>query len=347
MTAAGKIRLGVIGLGRLWEARHKPALARLQDRFEVTAVYDQVARRAEIEARQLGCRALDGLSELVHSPDVDAVLWLAPQWFAAYPVELAARAGKPIYGGVPLPEDLGELDRLDALIRTSAVAFMPEFAPRFYLATIRLRQIIDTTRGQIIRVQGVLDPSTFAATPANPTARGTAGSISSETTQALVDWSRYVTGTEVMSVAAGPVADQDDPPASSFDSDASLTSEASFSARPVPPEGDIEPSRPRPVIEVTDGRRTAWLEWPNLIRWSDGTDVHEEQLTDKLLIGEVLLDQFYRLVRGSDHSAPTWDDALAAARAVVALRASVSRGGGRVHLEFRPPRVDSAASGDR
>src|SRR3982750_4065181 len=66
-----RLRVGVVGLGRLWEARHKPALARLHDRFAVTAVYDQVHRRAEIEAAQLGCAAVEGLTALVERPDVD------------------------------------------------------------------------------------------------------------------------------------------------------------------------------------------------------------------------------------------------------------------------------------
>ena len=38
-----RLRVGVVGLGRLWEVRHKPALARMKDRFQVVAVYDQVA----------------------------------------------------------------------------------------------------------------------------------------------------------------------------------------------------------------------------------------------------------------------------------------------------------------
>ncbi|MGZ6057558.1 MAG: Gfo/Idh/MocA family oxidoreductase, partial [Isosphaeraceae bacterium] len=55
-----RLRVGVIGLGRLWETRHKPSLLRLNDRFRVTAVYDQVFRRAEMEAQQLGCAPCEG-----------------------------------------------------------------------------------------------------------------------------------------------------------------------------------------------------------------------------------------------------------------------------------------------
>src|SRR5436309_3192286 len=84
-----RLRVGVIGLGRLWEARHKPALMRLRDRFQVTAVYDQVMRRAEIEAGQLGCAAAEGLTALIERTDVDAVYVLTPQWFGLHPIELA------------------------------------------------------------------------------------------------------------------------------------------------------------------------------------------------------------------------------------------------------------------
>src|SRR5690348_9147204 len=83
------LRVGVIGLGRLWETRHKPSLARCHDRFRVTAVYDQVYRRAEIEAAQLGCSPCVGLSELIERSDVDAVYLLSPQWFGLHPAHLA------------------------------------------------------------------------------------------------------------------------------------------------------------------------------------------------------------------------------------------------------------------
>src|SRR3954468_15865276 len=90
-----RLRVGVVGLGRLWEARHKPALLRMRDRFQVTAVYDQVLRRAEMEARQFGCAAVEGLNALIERADVDAVYLLSPQWFGAYPIALACQLRKP------------------------------------------------------------------------------------------------------------------------------------------------------------------------------------------------------------------------------------------------------------
>ncbi len=99
------LRVGVIGLGRLWESRHKPSLARLQDRFQVTAVYDQIHRRAQIEASQLGCAA-EGLTALVEHPEVDVIYLLSPQWFGVHPAHLACAARKPVYCGLPLAGDL-------------------------------------------------------------------------------------------------------------------------------------------------------------------------------------------------------------------------------------------------
>lgn len=112
----GKLHLGVIGLDRQWDGRHRPTLVQAAGGVEVTAIYDQVARRAEIEAYQFRCRAVHGLKALIASPEVAAIAWLAPQWFGAYPLELAIAAGKPICCAVPLPEGPAERERLASLL---------------------------------------------------------------------------------------------------------------------------------------------------------------------------------------------------------------------------------------
>ena len=142
-----RLRVGVIGLGRLWESRHKPSLARLQDRFRITAVYDQVHRRAELEAEQLGCAACQGLAALVERPDVDVVYLLSPQWFGLHPAHLACAAGKAVYCGLPLAGDPAELERLARRVDESGITFMPEFARRCYPATLRLKELLATSLG--------------------------------------------------------------------------------------------------------------------------------------------------------------------------------------------------------
>ena len=101
----------------------------MQDRFRVTAVYDQVLRRAEIEAEQLGCAAVRGLAALVERPDVDVVYLLSPQWFGLHPVQLACAAGKPVYCALPLAGDLAELERLAARVEESGIAVHARVRP--------------------------------------------------------------------------------------------------------------------------------------------------------------------------------------------------------------------------
>src|SRR5215471_11463162 len=142
-----RLRVGVVGLGRLWETRHKPSLARMEDRFRVTAVYDQVYRRAEMEAAQIGCAACEGLSALVERPDVDVIYLLSRQWFGLHPIPLACAARKAIYCALPLADDLVELEALVKLVESSRIVFMPEFARRCYPATLRLKELLATQLG--------------------------------------------------------------------------------------------------------------------------------------------------------------------------------------------------------
>lgn len=60
-----KIRLGLIGLGEVWQVRHAPALRALADRFEVNVVCDPVRHRAEQAAAEFHAEVVDGYHVLV------------------------------------------------------------------------------------------------------------------------------------------------------------------------------------------------------------------------------------------------------------------------------------------
>ena len=55
-----KLRVGVVGLGKAWETRHGPALRALSDRYDLRAVCEPVAHRAEQVAREFKATAGDG-----------------------------------------------------------------------------------------------------------------------------------------------------------------------------------------------------------------------------------------------------------------------------------------------
>src|SRR5438105_769649 len=66
-----RLGVGVLGLGRRWQSRYRPALAGLRDWFIVRAVADPVAARTEEQARELECDASAGPIDLLENPGVE------------------------------------------------------------------------------------------------------------------------------------------------------------------------------------------------------------------------------------------------------------------------------------
>jgi predicted dehydrogenase len=65
---------------------------------------------------------------------------------------------------------------------------------------------------------------------------------------------------------------------------------------------------------------------PDRIEWTDSEGTHEERLPLEPTVGELLNDHFHRLVRGDQSMAPTWDDTIAVARLIGAIRLSGEQG---------------------
>jgi len=336
-----RLRVGVVGLGRLWEVRHKPALARMKDRFQVVAVYDHVARRAEIEAAQIGCRAVDGLTALIGRDDVDVVYLLAPQWFGLHPIEVACRLGKPIYCALPLPTGGEELRRLDAIVRDAGVPFMPEFARRFYPTSLRLRELLATTLGppRLIVGQGRLFGFDRYGEP-GPSTQIAPAPLLVDPGSYLLDWCRFAFHAEPTAVQAwsrtilpGPDPADSEPDHESFvlEFDGGAVAQVTVGRYHRTPWGEASRFLPQPGIQVFAERGAAWLEMPDRLQWTDSGGMHEERLPLEPGIGEVLNGQFHRLARGEPSLAPTWDDAVAVARLIATIRRS-SQEGRRIRL---------------
>jgi predicted dehydrogenase len=328
-----RLRVGVIGLGRLWEARHKPALARMRDRFQVTAVYDQVLRRAEIEAGQLGCVAVEGLTALIERPDVDVVHLLSPQWFGLHPIEIACACRKPVYCALPLASTPEELEALAALVETSGTPFMPEFARRFYPATLRLRELLATTLGtpRLILGQNRLFGFDRYGQP-GPTTQMAPAPLLIDPGCYLLDWCCFLFQSEPTAVqgyaaTVVPLAGEG-PDFETFVAEFGdgAMAHIAFGRYHRTPWGEASRFLPQPGFQVYAQNGAAWLELPERIQWSDSQGTHEERLPLEPTVGEVLNDQFHRLVRGDQSLAPTIRDALAVARRVSDLRQSQREG---------------------
>lgn len=341
-TSRLRLRVGVIGLGRLWEARHKPALARLRDRFQVTAVYDQVFRRAEIEAGQLNCAAVAGLNALIERPDVDVVYLLTPQWFGLHPIEIACRCRKPVYCALPLIADPAEIESLAVLVEASRIPFMPEFARRFYPATLRLKELLATVLGppRLILGQNRLYAFDRYGKP-GPETQIAPAPLLIDPGSYLLDWCMFLFQGEpsaLSSTAATIVPGAGEgPDFESFEAqfDGGGTAQVSFGRYYRNAWGEATKFLPAPGFQVYAERGAAWLELPDRIQWTDPQGAHDERLPLEPTVGEVLGEQFHRLVRGDHSLAPTMNDVLAVARGLSILRQS-QREGRKIARTARP-----------
>jgi len=339
-----RLRVGVIGLGRIWEARHKPSLLRLQNRFQITALYDQVSRRAEMEAAQLGCAAVGGITPLIEREDVDVVYLLGPQWFGLYPIQIACSCQKPVYCALPLAGDLDELEWLAALVESSQTPFMPELARRFYPASIRLRELLATTLGPPRLILGqtrLLDFDRYSQP--GPTSQTTPAPLLIDPGSYLLDWCGFLFQSEPVRLQGFQTVvgfnEEQAPSEPDFESFVAeypngAAAHIAFSRYNQLQWREVSRFFPPPGFQVYSERGAAWLELPERIQWTDQKGTHEETLPLEPTVGDVMNEQFYRLVQGDASLAPSIHDALQVARRIRDLRQSQQEG----RMILRPPR---------
>ena len=306
----------------------------MKDRFTVTAVYDQVARRAEIEAGQVGAKAVDGLIALIDRDDVDVVYLLTPQWFGLHPIEVACALGKPIYCALPLAGVDDELERIDGLVRASGVPFMPEFARRFYPTSLRLRELLATRLGRprLVIGQGRLFGFDRYGQP-GPSTQIAPASLLVDPGSYLLDWCRFVFQAEPKSVQGwgGTILPDGEKKDTDFvtyllEFEGGGVAQVAAGRYHRDAWGDAGRFLPQPGIQVYAERGVAWLELPDRIQWTDSEGSHEERLPLEPSVGEMLNDHFHRLVRGAQSMAPTWNDSIAVARLISAIQRSGQEG---------------------
>jgi predicted dehydrogenase len=149
------IRLGVVGLGLIWQAVHLPNLRALHDRFQVTRVCDLSASLCESMASELPGEVASSTDwrAVCDDPDVDAVLFLTPGDHAPQ-VLGALQAGKHVLVEKPLCVTVREARELEraatAAGRVLQVSYMKMYDPiiqqaREALGSVGARRIVRVT----------------------------------------------------------------------------------------------------------------------------------------------------------------------------------------------------------
>lgn len=335
-----KLRVGLVGVGNAWEVRHRPALRALSDRYEVRAVCEPVARRAEIAARDFAADPVDGFRALAARDDVDAVLVLSGQWFGALPILAACDAGKAVYCAAALDFDPDQARQIKERVEASGVAFMAEFPRRQAPATLRLKELIATRLGR----PRLLFCHRRAPTETRPERDDPADAVSrTHDLVELVDWCRYVAGSDPVSVLGLTHVRHSDPKQIDYEMmsldfpsespETRITAQIS-SGRYVPacwPEAVS--FRPPAALQVACEEGIAFVDLPSTLIWFDHAGRHMESLDSERPVGEQMLAHFHRAVTSLVRNTSGLSDAYRAMRIVQQAHRSHADGC-RIKLEL-------------
>ncbi len=333
-----RLRVGLVGLGGAWQTRHRAALLALGDRFEVRAVCAEVATRAEQVAAEFGASAVDGFRALTARRDLDAVLVLTAEWYGPLPIVSACESGKAVYCAAALDIEPQRAAEIKQRVEKSGVAFMAELPRRHAAATLRLKELIATSLGEPRLVfcherqrwsseNGVSQPRCPAAV---------------RDMLELVDWCRYVVGSEpssVVGVCPGPedgsldyqMMSLDFSPAGTVGQGPVAQISCSRYLRSDWPEAISY--RPPAQLQVCCAYGVAFVDLPSTLVWFDKAGRHQESLGAERPVGEQMLMQFHRAVTSLVRKTGDLEDAYRALRIVLAAQES-SRSGDRVALSL-------------
>ena len=194
------VRIGLVGLGDQWETRHAKALRALSDQFEVQAVCCEVFVKAEQVAKEFDCVAIHSFRSLIQREDVDAILYLSPQWYGSLPILEACEHGKAVYSSAALDVTPGQALDLRTRIEASGIAYLAELPRRHSPATIRLKELIATRLGKPHLL--FCHERMPAESQADWRRRGPHCPLVWRNLMELVDWCRYIVADDPVSVSS-------------------------------------------------------------------------------------------------------------------------------------------------
>jgi predicted dehydrogenase/threonine dehydrogenase-like Zn-dependent dehydrogenase len=136
---AGRIRIALVGAGGFARGVHLPNLQKLSGLYHLRAVVSATGSNAKAAATQFGADyATSNYEDVLHDPDVDAVLIATRHDLHAAQATAAANAGKAVFLEKPLALNQSELDAVSAAFTATQTPLMVGFNRRFSPAARRL-----------------------------------------------------------------------------------------------------------------------------------------------------------------------------------------------------------------
>jgi predicted dehydrogenase len=290
------VQLGIIGLGRRYARRYRPALLRCRERFVVRGVCDQVHQRAVTEARQWNCTPSAGVIDLLEQADVEAILLLDTQWHRLWPLQMACSFGKPVFCCDALACDDPHADQIVQCVNDSKLAVMMAMTPRLAPATAQLRELFGAHLGAPrLLVCEHTQPASMRPSLGRTAEAGLLGPLGS----ALLDWCAWLLGGEPLSVLAGRTG-----------GDALRYLTLTF-----PGERGIHMTyrrgpglRAAVRLHAVSDNGSAVVELPHRLSWADRKGEHTLSLP-RFSATDQLLDSFWHMVCAGANPAPGVQDA--------------------------------------
>ena len=114
------------------------------DDVKLVACWDDNAERGEAAATQFGMNYSPHLEDVIHHPQIDAVIVTCETNRHAEMVEATAVAGKDILCQKPMALTLADCDRIEAAVQKTGVKFMMGYQMRRDPANIEMKRLIDS-----------------------------------------------------------------------------------------------------------------------------------------------------------------------------------------------------------
>lgn len=137
-----KIRIGILGCGKIAQVRHIPEYADNPD-CELRAFYNPSRQRAEDMAAKYGGRVYDSAEELLADPEIDAVSVCAANYAHAELAIKALKAGKHVLCEKPMATTIEDCEAMAEAARESGKFLMIGHNQRLAKAHVKAKELID------------------------------------------------------------------------------------------------------------------------------------------------------------------------------------------------------------
>jgi len=140
----GKIKVGLVGIGRAGWGMHRRELEKLPRLFKVVAACDVDRKRCRQAAEALGCRTYTDIRGLASDPEVELVDITTRSVDHADQAIVAVKAGKPVFMEKPIAVSYVEAKKMGRAAKRAGVEIYARHNRRFEPAFQHVREIIDS-----------------------------------------------------------------------------------------------------------------------------------------------------------------------------------------------------------